>query len=65
MIALFSIVSKGRQYDKNGNLVDWWTPESVEAFKNRAQCVIDQYGGYVMPENNMTVSKALISNSEQ
>lgn len=47
---------QGRQYDKNGNLVPWWTPESVEAFKDRAQCVIDQYGGYVMPENNMTLN---------
>jgi len=37
---------QGRQYDKVGNLTDWWTPQSAEEFKNRAQAVINQYNEY-------------------
>ncbi|XP_038076772.1 neprilysin-1-like isoform X2 [Patiria miniata] len=42
----------GRQYDKDGNLVDWWSADSVVKFKERAQCIVDQYGSFVMPETN-------------
>jgi endothelin-converting enzyme/putative endopeptidase len=34
---------EGRQYDKNGNLKDWWTKEDEAKFKQKAQCEIDQY----------------------
>lgn len=27
---------KGRQFDKNGNLTDWWTPEDGKRFEERA-----------------------------
>ncbi|HUE40347.1 MAG TPA: M13 family metallopeptidase, partial [Chthoniobacterales bacterium] len=37
---------QGRQYDKVGNLTDWWTPQSAEEFEKRAQAVIDQYNEY-------------------
>lgn len=37
---------KGRQYDKNGNLVDWWEDETNNNFVKRAQCYIDQYTKY-------------------
>lgn len=32
---------QGRQYDKDGNLRDWWTEEDAERFKERAQVMID------------------------
>lgn len=32
---------QGRQYDKDGNLKDWWTAEDAENFKQRAQVIID------------------------
>jgi endothelin-converting enzyme/putative endopeptidase len=35
---------EGRQYDKNGNLKDWWTKEDEAKFKEKAQCIVDQYG---------------------
>jgi len=38
---------EGRQYDGHGNLVDWWTKQDAANFKRRAQCVVDQYSGYV------------------
>jgi len=51
----FPLVVLGRQFDKDGNLVEWWSPAVVNNFKEKAQCIIDQYGRYVMPQINQTV----------
>ena len=37
---------EGRQFDAQGNLRDWWTPEDAKAFEERAACFSDQYGSY-------------------
>ncbi len=37
---------QGRQYDKVGNLTDWWSPKSAEEFTKRAQAIINQYNEY-------------------
>lgn len=37
---------KGRQYDAEGNLNDWWTEKDGKEFDARAQKVVDQYNGY-------------------
>jgi len=37
---------KGRQYDADGNLKDWWTEKDAKEFEARAQKLVDQYGGY-------------------
>ncbi len=34
---------QGRQFDKDGNLKDWWTKEDGEKFNQRAQCMVKQY----------------------
>ncbi len=34
---------EGRQYDKDGNLKDWWTKEDETKFKEKAQCMVNQY----------------------
>jgi putative endopeptidase len=34
---------EGRQYDKDGNLKDWWTKEDEQNFNERAQCMVKQY----------------------
>jgi putative endopeptidase len=34
---------EGRQYDKDGNLKDWWTKEDEQKFNDRAECMIKQY----------------------
>jgi putative endopeptidase len=39
---------QGRQYDKDGNLKDWWTKEDAEKFKKRVQVMIDQYNKYTV-----------------
>ncbi len=37
---------EGSQYDAKGNLDDWWSPEVEERFKEKTQCVADQYSSY-------------------
>jgi|CZKO01.1.fsa_nt_gi endothelin-converting enzyme/putative endopeptidase len=37
---------EGRQYDAAGNLADWWTIADAQKFKQRAQCIVDQYAQY-------------------
>ncbi len=34
---------EGRQYDKDGNLKDWWTKDDEQKFTERAQCMVKQY----------------------
>src|ERR1700753_1587686 len=40
--------STGRHYDDTGNFTDWWSEETVEEFKSRAQCFIDQYSNFTI-----------------
>src|SRR5258705_12762458 len=42
---------EGRQFDAEGNLKDWWTAEDAKRFKERAQCVVDQYAQYVVVDD--------------
>jgi putative endopeptidase len=49
---------QGRQYDKDGNLKDWWTPEDAVKFKQRVQVLINQYNGYIVL-NDLHVNGAL------
>ncbi len=34
---------QGRQFDKNGNLNEWWTEEDAKRFKERTAILVDQY----------------------
>jgi endothelin-converting enzyme/putative endopeptidase len=38
---------QGRQFDKDGNLKDWWTKNDAKAFDERAKCLVDEYGNFV------------------
>jgi putative endopeptidase len=38
----------GSQFDGQGNLKNWWSPDDLKNFKDRAQCVSDQFDGYVV-----------------
>jgi len=38
---------EGRQFDAQGNLRDWWTPQDGKQFEQRASCISDQYSQYV------------------
>jgi predicted metalloendopeptidase len=38
---------RGRKFDPDGNLKDWWTPEDAKAFEERASCTADEYSSFV------------------
>ena len=42
---------KGRQFDAQGNLKDWWTKDDAGAFEERAQCIVDQYSQYFIVDD--------------
>ncbi len=39
---------QGRQFDKNGNLKDWWTAEDAEKFGERAQRLVEHFDQIVV-----------------
>lgn len=39
---------QGRQYDADGNLNDWWTPEDAAKFNEKTAVVIKQYNGFTV-----------------
>lgn len=53
------LVFSGRQFDKNGNLKQWWDSDVIKRFKNQAQCIIDQYSNFTVEEANMNVSLSI------
>ena len=46
--AFFSVFWSGRLFNKDGNLVKWWSNSSVVAFKRKTQCLQDQYSNYTI-----------------
>ncbi|XP_076754338.1 M13 family metallopeptidase neprilysin 2 isoform X2 [Xylocopa sonorina] len=47
---------QGRQFDKDGNLVDWWAPQTKEKYLERAECIIHQYGNYTVEEVGLNLN---------
>jgi putative endopeptidase len=43
-----SFDDQGAQYDKVGNVTDWWTKPDYDKFKARTQQVIDQYSSFTV-----------------
>jgi endothelin-converting enzyme/putative endopeptidase len=37
---------EGRQFDAEGNLKDWWTPEDAKEFEKRAECFVKEYSNF-------------------
>ena len=48
---------EGRQFDAKGNLKDWWTKQDADQFMKHANCVVDQYGTYVVVDDIKINSK--------
>lgn len=48
---------EGRQFDAQGNLRDWWTPEDAAEFGRRVACVADQYAQYTIVDDIKINSK--------
>uniref|UniRef100_A0A8C5CX40 Neprilysin n=1 Tax=Gadus morhua TaxID=8049 RepID=A0A8C5CX40_GADMO len=36
----------GRNFDKDGDLKDWWTPGSTRKFLDLSKCMVEQYGNF-------------------
>ena len=36
----------GRQFDKDGNLRDWWTPKDAQEFKDHTSILVNQFNKY-------------------
>ncbi|XP_053978584.1 neprilysin-2 isoform X1 [Hylaeus volcanicus] len=47
---------QGRQFDQNGNLVDWWAPQTKENYLERAECIIHQYGNYTVEDVGLNLN---------
>lgn len=47
---------KGRQFDKDGNMMQWWNNATIRAFRERAQCIVDQYSRYKLQEVNLYIN---------
>jgi putative endopeptidase len=46
---------KGSQFDAEGNLVNWWTPEDLKKFKERTECIVAQFDAFeIEPGLNQT-----------
>lgn len=47
---------RGRQFDSEGNLVGWWDDETKSAYLEKARCIIEQYGNYTEPVNQLKLN---------
>ena len=42
---------EGRKFDADGNLRDWWSADAGKKFVDKAQCVKEQFDGYIAIED--------------
>ena len=42
---------QGRQFDANGNLDDWWTPEDGKKFDEMTECEVKEYSNFVVVDD--------------
>lgn len=47
---------QGRQFDSDGNLVDWWEEDTKIAYLEKARCIIEQYGNFTEPNVNLKLN---------
>lgn len=45
--------NNGRNFDKIGEKVDWWSSETALTFTKKARCLIDQYSKYKIKKGSM------------
>lgn len=48
-------MSLGGQYDRNGNLKQWWTEDSYKKFQKKTECIVKLYDNFSV--YNQKVSK--------
>ena len=50
---------QGRQYDKDGNLKDWWTKEDAAKYVKEAEKVVQQFNSYTVIDSTTHVNGKL------
>ncbi|XP_072945939.1 endothelin-converting enzyme homolog [Epargyreus clarus] len=53
---------QGREYDRFGNLNQWWNNATINRFKQRAKCIQNQYSNYSMEKQNLNGKQTLGEN---
>jgi predicted metalloendopeptidase len=54
---------QGRKFDAHGNRSDWWTPEDLKNFQERAACVERQFDAYVAIDDIHEKGKLVLGES--
>jgi len=54
---------QGRKYDAQGNLRDWWTPQDLKNFQERATCVEKQFDGFAVADGLHENGKLVLGES--
>ena len=55
--------NRGSQYDAQGNLRVWWTPEDRKRFDERAECIVKQFESYELGGGVRMIGKLVIGES--
>lgn len=50
---------QGREYDKYGNLHQWWKNDTIDRFKERTNCLATQYSKYKINGKNLNGKNTL------
>ncbi len=53
----------GRQFDAQGNLRDWWTAEDAKKYKDRADCVENQFSSFKVQDGLNVNGKLVLGES--
>ncbi|KAK2705679.1 hypothetical protein QYM36_015903 [Artemia franciscana] len=48
-----------RQYDKKGNLQQWWNNQTIKAYRTLINCFVEQYGNYKIQEIDQNLNGRL------
>lgn len=46
---------QGREYDKDGNLRQWWNNETIKNFEESVKCLVDQYSAFKVDDKPVSL----------
>lgn len=54
-------MSLGGQYDRHGNLKQWWTKESYRKFQTKAECIVNLYDNFTVYNQRVRLQTVLFT----
>ncbi|KAL9697104.1 hypothetical protein quinque_000545 [Culex quinquefasciatus] len=57
-----SCLGSGRFFDKFGNMRTWWSAQTHREYETRANCLVEQYNSYSLPEGFVNGTRTLGEN---